>query len=135
MVLKLSKGQVAVPWPGCLLNCDINNLGSKLFVLYVVAHTYCPAAQIQMVLKLSKEKWEEAAAHAAQAVQSDFRRRVWYPPAAAATVGLVYGCKYGAVQLKDPVCECRSYGARGRLGDAVPASRRAVACRADTYVT
>lgn len=61
-----------------------------------------------MVLKLSKEKWEEAATHASQAVQSDFRRRVWYPPAAAATVGLVYGCKYGAVQLKDPVCECRA---------------------------
>eukprot|EP00198_Chlamydomonas_reinhardtii_P006783 XP_001696119.1 predicted protein of CSE family [Chlamydomonas reinhardtii] len=57
---------------------------------------------LQMVLKLSKEKWEEAAAHAATAVVSDFRRRVWHPPNGSA-VGLLFGCKYGGVLLKEPV--------------------------------
>eukprot|EP00775_Hariotina_reticulata_P010150 gene10150-10308_t len=59
------------------------------------------------MLKLSKEKWDEAAAHAMTAVLPDFRRRVWYPPTTAANnptkIGLVFGCKYGAVQLKDAV--------------------------------
>ncbi|GIM13333.1 hypothetical protein Vretimale_16466, partial [Volvox reticuliferus] len=61
---------------------------------------------LQMLLKLSREKWEEAAAHAAQAVLSDFRRRLWSParaPGAPLSIGLLFGCKYGAVQLKDPV--------------------------------
>lgn len=57
---------------------------------------------LQIVLKLSREKWEEAAHHATQAVVSDFRRRIWYPP--THNVGLLFNCKYGAVQLKDPVC-------------------------------
>ncbi|KXZ45073.1 hypothetical protein GPECTOR_59g682 [Gonium pectorale] len=62
---------------------------------------------LQMILKLSKEKWEDAAAHAAQAVQSDFRRRVWYPPGTGTggsqSIGLLFGCKYGAVLLREPV--------------------------------
>lgn len=71
-----------------------------------------------MVLKLSKEKWEEAAAHAATAVVSDFRRRVWHPPNGSA-VGLLFGCKYGGVLLKEPVCE---YGrSTARWGDSASA--------------
>jgi hypothetical protein len=33
---------------------------------------------IQAILKLSKEKWDEAARHAMDAVHPDFRRRVWW---------------------------------------------------------
>lgn len=59
------------------------------------------------MLKLSKEKWDEAAAHAMTAVLPDFRRRVWYPPTSPSLnptkIGLVFGCKYGAVLLKDAV--------------------------------
>jgi hypothetical protein len=55
------------------------------------------------VLKLSKEKWDEASAHALQAVQPDFRRRVWYPPGHNMGIGILFSCKYGAVALKDCV--------------------------------
>ncbi|KIZ02180.1 hypothetical protein MNEG_5775 [Monoraphidium neglectum] len=55
---------------------------------------------IQAILKLSKEKWDEAARHAMDAVHPDFRRRVWYPPGQNMGVGLVFHCKDGAVQLK-----------------------------------
>jgi len=37
------------------------------------------------------------------AVHPDFRRRVWYPPGHNMGVGLVFNCKYGAVQLKDGI--------------------------------
>ncbi len=60
-------------------------------------------AQLQLVLKLSKEKWDEASAHALQAVQPDFRKRVWYPPGHNMGIGILFGCKYGAVALKDCV--------------------------------
>lgn len=55
------------------------------------------------MLKLSKEKWDEAAAHAMQAVQPDFRKRVWYPPGHNMGIGILFNCKYGAVCLKDSV--------------------------------
>jgi len=59
---------------------------------------------LQCILKLSKEKWEEAAQHALTAVVPDFRRRVWYPPGEDIGVGIVFNCKYGAVQLKEGIC-------------------------------
>lgn len=58
---------------------------------------------LQIILKLSKEKWDEAAAHAMQAVVPDFRRRVWYPPGYSMGIGLVFNCKYGSVQLRDTI--------------------------------
>eukprot|EP00798_Chlamydomonas_sp_ICE-L_P031265 gene31265-6408_t len=57
---------------------------------------------LQVILKLSKEKWEEAAAHALTAVMPDFRKRVWFPPGDS-THGILFTCKYGAVLLKDQV--------------------------------
>ncbi|KAI8470506.1 MAG: hypothetical protein J3K34DRAFT_521291 [Monoraphidium minutum] len=58
---------------------------------------------MQAVLKLSKEKWDEAARHALEAVHPDFRRRVWYPHGQNMGVGLVFSCKDGAVQLRDRI--------------------------------
>ncbi|KAI8463749.1 MAG: hypothetical protein J3K34DRAFT_526758 [Monoraphidium minutum] len=55
---------------------------------------------MQAVLKLSREKWDEAARHALEAVHPDFRRRVWYPPGQNMGVGLVFNCKDGGVQLR-----------------------------------
>jgi hypothetical protein len=63
---------------------------------------------LQHILKLSKEKWEEAAQHAQTAVMPDFRRRVWYPPGENMGVGIVFNCKYGAVQLKDSICTAQT---------------------------
>lgn len=61
---------------------------------------------LQGLLKLPPEKWDEAAAHAATAVVPDFRQRVWHAPSthACAGTGLLFSCRYGAVQLRDPVC-------------------------------
>ena len=56
---------------------------------------------LQAVLKLSKEKWDEAARHALSAVPPDWRRRVWWPQAGG--VGLVFNCRLGAPQLHEPV--------------------------------
>ncbi len=52
---------------------------------------------MQIILKLSKEKWEEASTHALTAVVPDFRRRVWYPPGHNLGVGLVFNCKCVAI--------------------------------------
>ena len=68
---------------------------------------------LQCILKLSKEKWEEAAQHALTAVVPDFRRRVWYPPGQNMGVGIVFNCKYGAVQLKESICTAQTSGEGG----------------------
>eukprot|EP00798_Chlamydomonas_sp_ICE-L_P000077 gene77-12898_t len=52
---------------------------------------------LQLILKLSKEKWEEAARHALVAVKPDFRRRIWYPPGTLSR-GVLFSCKYGLLQ-------------------------------------
>ena len=69
---------------------------------------------LQCILKLSKEKWEEAAQHALTAVVPDFRRRVWYPPGEDIGGGIVFNCKYGAVQLKEGICTAHT-GADGAV--------------------
>jgi hypothetical protein len=70
------------------------------------------------VLKLSKEKWDEAAAHAMQAVQPDFRKRVWYPPGHNMGIGILFNCKYGAVCLKESVALLQVRSSRGAGGGA-----------------
>ncbi|EFJ53210.1 hypothetical protein VOLCADRAFT_115791 [Volvox carteri f. nagariensis] len=57
--------------------------------------------RLRHVLKLSPEKWEEVCQHAMSAVSPDFRNRVWwYVPL---SLGLLYQCKNGAVQLDNPI--------------------------------
>lgn len=74
---------------------------------------------LQVILKLSKEKWEEASNHAIQAVVPDFRKRVWYPPGHNMGIGLLFSCKYGAVQLRDPVALVQTQQ-DGRTNKVVP---------------
>jgi hypothetical protein len=49
-------------------------------------HTHTPPAQLQALLKLTKEKWEEAMTHALTAVESDFRKRAWCEAEAGAWI-------------------------------------------------
>lgn len=60
--------------------------------------------KLRHMLKLSPEKWEEVASHAMQAVQPDFRPRVWW--CTAMRVGLLFSCKNGAVQMEQPTGGC-----------------------------
>lgn len=63
--------------------------------------------QLQTLLKLPKEKWDEAADHARRAVVPDSRMRAWLShTAAGGTValglGLLFGCRMGAAEIKRP---------------------------------
>ncbi|KAL4859186.1 putative aldo-keto reductase 2 [Chlorella vulgaris] len=59
--------------------------------------------KLQQVLKLSKEKWEEARDHAMRAVVADNRMRIWYADKANMDVGLLFTCRLGDVDLDRPV--------------------------------
>ena len=79
--------------------------------------------RLQAVLKLSKEKWDDARDHALRAVVADSRMRIWYSPdaaaaaaaaaaaggqqrsapAAAAADGLLFAARLGDVDLDRPV--------------------------------
>lgn len=59
--------------------------------------------KLQQVLKLSKEKWEEARDHAMRAVVADNRMRIWYADKANMEVGLLFTCRLGDVDLDRPV--------------------------------
>jgi hypothetical protein len=59
--------------------------------------------KLQQVLKLSKEKWEEARDHAMRAVVADSRMRIWYADKASMDVGLLFTCRLGSVDLERPV--------------------------------
>ncbi|KAL6767683.1 hypothetical protein ACKKBF_B36235 [Auxenochlorella protothecoides x Auxenochlorella symbiontica] len=59
--------------------------------------------KLQQVLKLSKEKWEEARDHAMKAVVADNRMRIWYADKANMEVGLLFTCRLGNVDLDRPV--------------------------------
>jgi hypothetical protein len=63
--------------------------------------------KLQQVLKLSKEKWEEARDHAMRAVVADNRMRIWYADKANMEVGLLFTCRLGDVDLDRPVGEAQ----------------------------
>mmetsp|Transcript_10080 Transcript_10080/g.30159 ORF Transcript_10080/g.30159 Transcript_10080/m.30159 type:complete len:698 (+) Transcript_10080:368-2461(+) len=59
--------------------------------------------KLQQVLKLSKEKWDEARDHAMRAVVADNRMRIWYADKGHMEVGLLFTCRLGNVDLERPV--------------------------------
>lgn len=59
--------------------------------------------KLQQVLKLSKEKWDEARDHAMRAVVADNRMRIWYADNGSMEVGLLFTCRLGTVDLDRPV--------------------------------
>ena len=72
--------------------------------------------KLQAVLKLSKEKWDDARDHALRAVVADSRMRIWYSgdsssdsggngarSDAAAADGLLFAARLGDVDLDRPV--------------------------------
>ena len=63
--------------------------------------------KLQQVLKLSKEKWDDARDHAMRAVVADNRMRIWYADKTNMEVGLLFTCRLGNVDLDRPVGELR----------------------------
>ena len=61
--------------------------------------------KLQQVLKLSKEKWDDARDHAMRAVVADNRMRIWYADKASMELGLLFTCRLGNVDLDRPVGE------------------------------
>lgn len=59
--------------------------------------------KLQQILKLSKEKWDEARDHAMRAVVADNRMRIWYADRESMEVGLLFTCRLGTVDLERPV--------------------------------
>ncbi len=59
--------------------------------------------KLQQVLKLSKEKWDDARDHALRAVVADNRMRIWYADKASMELGLLFACRLGNVALERPV--------------------------------
>ncbi|KAK9803602.1 hypothetical protein WJX72_004040 [[Myrmecia] bisecta] len=59
--------------------------------------------KLQQVLKLSKEKWDDARDHAMKAVVADNRMRIWYVDKTTMEVGLLFTCRLGNVDLDRPV--------------------------------
>ena len=66
--------------------------------------------KLQQVLKLSKEKWDDARDHAMRAVVADNRMRIWYADKANMELGLLFICRLGNVDLDRPVGESRRAG-------------------------
>ena len=56
--------------------------------------------KLQQVLKLSKEKWDDARDHAMRAVVADNRMRIWYADKANMEVGLLFTCRLGNVDQR-----------------------------------
>lgn len=59
--------------------------------------------KLQQVLKLSKEKWDEARDYAMRAVVADNRMRIWYADKANMELGLLFTCRLGNLDLDRPV--------------------------------
>eukprot|EP00884_Botryococcus_braunii_P005248 jgi/Botrbrau1/14724/Bobra.0108s0071.2 len=59
--------------------------------------------KLQQVLKLSKEKWDDARDHAMRAVVADSRMRIWYADKSTLDVGLLFTCRLGNIDLERPV--------------------------------
>ncbi|KAF8065943.1 sua1 [Scenedesmus sp. PABB004] len=58
--------------------------------------------QLLALLKLPRDKWDEAAEHAKRAVVPDNRMRAWYADPASADLGLLFACRLGVVDLRRP---------------------------------
>lgn len=76
--------------------------------------------KLQHVLKLSKEKWEEARDHAMRAVVADGRMRAWYADRRTCEVGILFTARLGNGDLEKPVGEW--------VGGRVRACVRVCAC-------
>lgn len=63
--------------------------------------------RLQHVLKLSKEKWDEAKDHALRAVVADNRMRAWYANQQQMDMGLLFVTQMGKIDLDRPVGESR----------------------------
>lgn len=59
--------------------------------------------KLQHVLKLSKEKWDEARDHAMRAVVADNRMRAWYADRRSCELGVLFTARLGNVDLERPV--------------------------------
>lgn len=59
--------------------------------------------KLQHILKLSKEKWDEARDHAMRAVVADNRMRAWYVDRRTMELGILFTCLKGMVKLDEPV--------------------------------
>eukprot|EP00198_Chlamydomonas_reinhardtii_P001203 XP_001690538.1 predicted protein [Chlamydomonas reinhardtii] len=59
--------------------------------------------KLQHVLKLSKEKWDEARDHAMRAVVADNRMRAWYADRRSCELGVLFTARMGNVDLDRPV--------------------------------
>ena len=66
--------------------------------------------KLQQVLKLSKEKWDDARDHAMRAVVADNRMRIWYADKANMELGLLFICRLGNVDLDRPVGKSQRAG-------------------------
>ena len=64
--------------------------------------------KLQQVLKLSKEKFDDARDHAMRAVVADNRMRIWYVDKSNMEVGLLFTCRLGNVDLERPVGALRN---------------------------
>ena len=59
--------------------------------------------KLQQILKLSKEKWNEAREHAMKAVFPDNRLRIWYPDVRDGSFGILFPCRLGCTNISKPV--------------------------------
>lgn len=66
--------------------------------------------KLQTVLKLSKEKWDEAREHAMRCVVPDNRMRAWYSDRHNHEVGLLFTCRMGIIDMERPVALLRWFG-------------------------
>lgn len=70
--------------------------------------------KLQQLLKLSKEKWDDARDHAMRAVVADNRMRIWYADKATMEVGLLFTCRLGNIDLERPVGLLQKKSQEGR---------------------
>ena len=70
--------------------------------------------KLQQVLKLSKEKWEEARDHAMKSVVADNRMRAWYSDRHNHEIGLLFTCRLGSIDLERPVALLHKLGDSGQ---------------------
>lgn len=66
--------------------------------------------KLQQVLKLSKEKWEDARDHAMKAVVPDSRMRAWYSDRLNHQEGLLFTSRMGIVEMERPVALLHKIG-------------------------
>ncbi len=91
-----------------LLTSDLSRAVGEFRKLSLMAEADGHLRQkLQQVLKLSKEKWDDARDHAMRAVVADNRMRIWYADKANMEVGLLFTCRLGNVDLDRPVGESR----------------------------